>query len=64
MIRARAERLRSNEALRKRAVGEEKMYAKCNEITRIRSGNVVIHDSEVIEREFVQHCRGLFSHKK
>lgn len=61
MIRARAERLWSNETPTKRALGEEKRYAKRNEITRIRCGNVVTDDSDLIEREFVQHYRGLFS---
>lgn len=64
MIRARAERLWSNETPTKRALGDEKRYAKRNEIARIRYGNVVTDDSEVIEREFVQHYRGLFSHQE
>lgn len=58
-IRARAEKLWLGEAPTKRSLGEEKRYARQNEIAAIDYHGQVTHDSATICQAFVEHYREL-----
>lgn len=64
MIRARAEQFTAGEMPTKRALADEKRYAKRNEISRIEFNGVVTEQLHEIQLAFSQHYQDLFSYKK
>lgn len=63
VIRARAEKLSLGETPTKRALGDEKRYAKRNEIKAIATDSGIVREATAIEQVFVEYFRGILGRK-